>query len=204
MPTLERFVYSALGSASKVSKGKYTRSLHPEAKATIVSYIEAHPTLSQKASLIYPGAYVTNALLSPRLDPSSGKYAVQMALRADIRMPIINPRESTGSFVRALIEDEAPGTKLLAYDSYLTLSEVVDRWSKASGKEAFYVTVTTKDLHEKMGLPWELLDALDAVNEFGYYDGFGLVEPHQLKKKVQTKSFEEWLGEKDWSKELSG
>lgn len=203
VPTLERFVYSALGSVSKGSKGKYTRSMHTDAKGTIVDYIETKPELAQKNSLIYPGAYVENPLLAPRFDPGTRKYAIHMAIREHLKMPIINPRESTGPFVRALIEDEAPGVKLLAYDSYLRMDDVVDRWSRATGKEAAYVFVTTKYLHEKMGLAYEHLDALDAIDEFGYNTGLGLIEPHQLKNKVQTKSFEDWLGEKDWSKELS-
>ncbi|XXG93889.1 hypothetical protein Hte_000138 [Hypoxylon texense] len=203
VPTLERFVYSALGPVARASKGKYTRSMHADAKAEIVDYIETKPELAEKTCLIYPGAYAENPILYPRFDPASGKYTIHMAIKEHLKVPIINPKESMGPFVRALIEDEAPGTKLLAYDSYMTMSDVVDRWSKATGKEASYVVVTTKFLHEKMGLPYELLDALDAVNEFGYNTGLGLIEPHQLKNKPQTKSFEDWLAEKDWSKELS-
>ncbi|KAI1774011.1 hypothetical protein F4818DRAFT_88799 [Hypoxylon cercidicola] len=203
VPTLERFVYSALGSVSKGSEGKYTRSMHTDAKGAVVEYIETKPTLAEKTSLIYLGAYVENRMLSPRFDPSSGKYVIHTAIKEHLKVPIIRPRESTGPFVRALIEDEAPGVKLLAYDCRLTMAEVMDRWSKASGKEAAYIFVTTKELHENMGLPYELLDAFDAVNEFGYNAGLRLIEPDQLKNKVQTKSFEDWLGEKDWSKQLS-
>lgn len=204
VPTLERFIYSALTSFSKSSNGKYTRSMHAEARGQIVEYIETEqPELAKKTSLIYVGVYSSNRLFSPPFDPNSGKYIFTMALKKDFRLPIINPRESIGPFVRALVEDEAPGIHLLAYNSYLTMGEVVDTWSKASGKEGIYVPITTKELHEKMGRPYEVLDGLDAANEFGYTGANAVIEPHQLKSKVHTKSFEDWLKEKDWDKELS-
>ncbi|KAI0012558.1 putative hscarg dehydrogenase [Xylariaceae sp. FL0662B] len=203
VPTLERLVYSALSSVSMESKGKYTRSMHTEAKAKIVEYIETEQAaLAKKTSVIYPGAYVDNPFLTPRFDPDSGKYVFQMALNEDFVMPTINPRESIGPFVRALVEDEDPGVKLLAYDSCLSMGELANRWSKASGKEAAYVPITTKELHEKMGVPYELLDRLDACNEFGYTRINGIIGPHQLKSKVHTKSLDDWLKEKNWEKEF--
>ncbi|KAJ9149882.1 hscarg dehydrogenase protein [Pleurostoma richardsiae] len=205
VPTLERFIYSALAPIAKLSKGRYTRSMHSDAKAHIVDYIEAQqPAVAKKTSLIIPGAYTGNPAVTPRFDPDSGKYVLVTPLRADFRMPIINPRESVGPFVRALVEDEPAGTKLLAYDSYLTFTEMLDKWSKACGKDAVHVTISTKELHEKMGLPYELLDGLDFANEIGTYIGYdGVIEPYQLKTKIQTKSFDDWLKERDWDKDFS-
>jgi len=53
-------------------------------------------------------------------------------------MPIIDPNESTGPFVRVLVEDKDASTKLLAYDakSYLTFGEIIDLCSKTSGQDA--------------------------------------------------------------------
>lgn len=205
VPTLGRLVYSALSPFAKGSKGKYTRAMHSNAKTKIVEYIDnEQPALAKKTSLVYAGAYTENRILHPRLDPGSGKYTFRLPLKEDTRMPIIDPRESVGPFVRALVEDEAPGVKLLAYDSYLSMGEVVSKWSKASGKEAVFVPVTTKEVHEKMGVPYELLDGPDYATEFGYTAGIdNIIEPHQLKSKVQTKSFEDWLKERDWDKVLS-
>lgn len=66
-------------------------------------------------------------------------------------MPIIDAAESTGLFVRALVEDEEAGKRLLAYDSYLTIAEVV-------GKEAAFVEVSIELMHERFGIPVEVLD----------------------------------------------
>ena len=204
VPTLERIVVSSLGSVSKGSGGKYSRSLHPEAKNWIIDYIEhEQPALATKMSVIYLGAYSTNRMLVPTPDQDTGKYKFVLPIHEHKHLPVINPQKSTGLFVRELIEDEAPGIKLLAYDSDLTIGQIVEAWSKASGKEAALVPVTTQDMH-KMGALWEHLDAVDFLNEHDYEANVpGIIRPSQLKTKVETKPFEEWLKERNWDEELA-
>ena len=197
--TLERFVYSAFGSFKKHSKGKYSLSHHIDSKATIVEYIEKEqPDLAKKMSLIYLGAYTSNPLLKPAFESASGKYNFMLP-RKEMMLPIIDAKNSTGTFVRALVEDENVGTKLLAYDSNLSLAEIADLWSRVSGKEASFVEVSIDTMHRQLGIPMEILDALGFLTEFGYTAGIdNIIEPSQLKTKVQTKSFEEWLKDQDW------
>jgi hypothetical protein len=201
VPTLERFVYSSLPPMKRLSGGKYVHSFHWESKAAIVDFIENElPELAKKTSQIYLGAYNTNPLLQPRLDPSNGKYTFVGALGRERRMPIIDPGVSTGPFVRALIETEPAGTKLLAYDSNPNMGEMVDIWSKATGKETILEVTTIEAMHERFKLPMEVLDGVGFINEFGYVGGdTEVVEPDGLRTKVKTKSFEEWMAEKDWS-----
>ncbi|EED21487.1 conserved hypothetical protein [Talaromyces stipitatus ATCC 10500] len=200
VPTLECLVYSALPAMTKSTGGKY-KSHHADSKGAIADYIETElPDLAKKTSFIYLGAYNTNALLSPVLDPSDGKYKYFLPLSKAARMPIINQKESTGLFVKALIEDEAPGTKLLAYDtnSYLTYEQIRDIWSRASGKEADFVTVTVQFMHEKFKTPMELIQSVPALEEYGYTGSMKVIEPGDLKTAVRTKSWEEWMMERDW------
>lgn len=199
VPTLERLVYSALPAITKLTGAKY-RSNHADSKGAVVDYIEAElPDLAQKTSFIYLGAYSTNPLLSPKLDPSDGKYRYFLPLTKAARMPIIDVKESTGLLVRALIEDEAPGTKLLAYDSnsYLTYGEICDIWSKTSGNEADFVTVAVQFLHERMKIPMELISSLPALEEYGYTGSLKVIQPGDLKTAVRTKSWEEWMMGRD-------
>ncbi|RYC64164.1 hypothetical protein CHU98_g2020 [Xylaria longipes] len=205
VPTLERLVYSALGPMNRASNGKYPTSYHWETKAAIVDYIEnEQPDLAKKASFIYIGAYVTNPLLMPQLDPKSGEYRIVINCSGTTRFPITNETQSTGPFVRALVEDEAPGTKLLAYDSYLTIDEAIQTWSRVTGKPAKLISVTLEQMHKLTGLPYEVLWAPSYMEEFGYMVGISNhIEPHQLKKKVTTPSFEEYLKTRDVNQLLS-
>ncbi|KAI1747496.1 NAD(P)-binding protein [Xylaria castorea] len=205
VPTLEKLVYSALGPMNRASNGKYPTSYHWETKAAVVDYIEKEqPELAKKTSFIYIGAYVTNPLLMPKPDPKSGEYSVIINCSGETRFPITNETQSPGVFVRALVEDEAPGTKLLAYDSYLTIDQAVETWSRVTGKPAKLISVTLEQMHQLTGLPHEVLWAPSYLEEFGYMAGISNhIEPHQLKKKVTTPSYEDYLKTRDVNQLLS-
>ncbi|KAI0202419.1 hypothetical protein F4808DRAFT_421559 [Astrocystis sublimbata] len=203
--TLEILVYSALGPMNRASGGKYPTSYHWETKAAIVDYIEnEQPALAKKTSFIYLGAYVTNPHLMPKRDPVSGDYGMIISCSGSTKFPITNETKSTGVFVRALVEEEGPGTKLLAYDSYLTLDEAVGAWSRVTGKQAGLTTVTLEEMHKLTGVPYEVLWAPSYMEEFGYMAGISnYIEPHQLKGKVTTPSYEDYLRTRDVDQLLS-
>ncbi|KAF2482193.1 hypothetical protein BDY17DRAFT_325675 [Neohortaea acidophila] len=186
VPTLERLIVSTLPSVEKASKGKYRRSMHSQAKAWVVDYIvDELPELAKKTSYIILGAYHDNALVLPREDPSSGKYVLALPFEKGHKMPIINAKQSTGRFVRALVEDEQAGKFLLAYDTYPTFEEVVKDWAKVNGKEVMYVKVSIDDIRTKSGLTDEHLEPLAAFAEGASYTAGieGVVEPHHLVNK---------------------
>lgn len=205
VPTLERLIYSALGPMKAASGGKYPTSYHWETKAAIVEYIEKEQAeLAKKTSYIYIGAYATNPLLMPKLDPASRVYQIVVPCSGQTRFPITDETKSTGVFVRALVEDEAPGTKLLAYDSYLTIDQAIEVWSKVTGTSAKLVSLPLEQMHKLTGIPYEVLWGPAFIEEFGYMAGIGgFIEPHQLKNKVTTPSYEEWLQKRDMDKLLS-
>jgi NAD(P)-dependent dehydrogenase (short-subunit alcohol dehydrogenase family) len=195
--TLERLVYSALGPMEKVSNGKF-KTYHWAGKNSIVEYIEnEQPELAKRFSVIYLGAYNTNAFATPTR-MQTGEYAFVLPLSKETRIPIVDPIEATGPFVRVLIEEETPGTKLLAYNesSYLDFESLIDIWTRVTGKKIAFVQTTVEALHAMTGIPLEVLLGAAYLGEFDYCAGVkGIIEPHQLKSKVRTKSFEQWLKE---------
>lgn len=205
-PALERMVYSALGPMKAASDGKYPHAYHWETKASIVNYIEEEqPQVAEKTSYVYIGAYIDNRLLYPKLDTSTGEYSLVLPGKSQTMFPIIDTAQSTGPFVKALIEGEAPGTKLLAYDSYMSVGEVVDVWSRVTGKPARFVGSTIEEMRKLTGLPAEILDGPAFIDEFGYTAGIAnVIGPDALKTKVETRGFEEWLRTKDVQELLDG
>ncbi|KAJ5622441.1 hypothetical protein N7528_005673 [Penicillium herquei] len=208
VPTLERFIYSALGPMNAASGGKYPYSYHWETKAYLVDYIEG-TKLRDVASFIYIGAYLTNQFLYPKLNKDTGEYALVLPASKRTCLPVIDTARSTGPFVRALVEEEEAGTKLLAYDEYLPFEEIISTWSKVTQREAVFVQMDMQDMHEKFGVPIEVLGGPAYLNEFDYCAGVpNVIEPCQLKSRVAVRSFEEslrgldgdiLLGTKDWA-----
>ncbi|KAF4337217.1 hypothetical protein FBEOM_8910 [Fusarium beomiforme] len=197
--TLEKYIYSALGPMKDASKGKYSHCHHWETKAAAVKYIENEmPELAKKTSYIYMAVYATNPFLYPKKDGETGEYVLTVPASENLKLPILDIEGSAGSFVRALVEDESAGTKLLAYDSDLTILEIMNTWSKVTGKKAIFQSMTEEEMHKKTGLPYEVLDGPAYLDEHGYMEGIeGAITPEQLKKPVQTDSFEEYLRKQD-------
>ncbi|KAI0430379.1 hypothetical protein F5Y09DRAFT_356012 [Xylaria sp. FL1042] len=203
--TLELLIYSALGPMNVASKGKYPTSYHWETKAAVVEYIKKEqPNLANKTSFIYLGAYATNAFLMPKPNAENGTYDVIVPCSGKTRFPIIDETKSTGEFVRALVEDEGPGVKLLAYDSYLTIEQAIEAWSKVTGKLAKLTSLSLEETHKLTGVPYEVLWGPAFIEEFGYMAGVdGFIEPFQLQNKLTTPSYEEWLETRNIDKLLS-
>jgi hypothetical protein len=197
IPSLERLIYSALPGATKQSGGKYT-SNHSDSKGTVTEYILNDPVLSKKACFIYLGAYTANAILTPKF--VHGGYNFILPLDKNVKMPIIDPKTSTGPLVHALLEEKV-GTNLLAYDDHLSMEEVAELWSKASRQPAGYMQVPV-DVLLAQGVSKEVLDVFGALVEFGYMGGLEYIEPSQLKERVETKSFGDWLKEQNWNEVL--
>lgn len=197
VPTLERFVYSALGPMNAASGGKYPHSYHWETKAYLADYIQG-TEIGKLSSFIYIGGYLTNQFLYPKFRKEIGGHALVLPASKQTRIPVIDTARSTGPFVKALIEDEAPGTKLLAYDEYLTFEEIINTWSKVTGKQAMFMQMDMQDMHKQFGIPIEVLGGPAFLNEYDYCAGIsGVVEPAQLKSRVDVKSFEESLKDMD-------
>ncbi|KAH8686518.1 hypothetical protein BGZ61DRAFT_355634 [Ilyonectria robusta] len=195
IPGLEIYIYSAFASINAASGGKYTRALHWESKAAAVAFIEKElPELSKKASFIYVGGYYDNLFLHPQLNPENGKYSLVLPTPAELRFGIINAAESTGYYVRALVEEEEPGTKLLAYDDDISIDQALEIWTKVSGTEADFAQMDMQTMHELFGVPLGYLEAAAFVADYGYTAGIeGVITPDQLRTKVKRPSYEEYL-----------
>ncbi|KAH7126138.1 hypothetical protein EDB81DRAFT_860742 [Dactylonectria macrodidyma] len=195
VPGLERYVYSAFTSIKKASEGKYAKALHWEAKAAAVEFVENElPQLAKKSSFIYIGGYYTNPFLLPQRNPENGKYALVLPAPKELQFVIIDAGESTGHYVRALIEDEEPGTKLLAYDDDISIAEAIEVWSKISGEDAEFVQMPMQTMHEQFGVPLGYLEAAAFVADYGYTTGIeGVITPAQLKTRLKRPSYEEYL-----------
>ncbi|ORX34736.1 hypothetical protein BD324DRAFT_683175 [Kockovaella imperatae] len=200
IPTIERYVYSALGPMKRASHGKYTKSFHWETKAAIVDFIcsqhndQELSSLAEKSSLIYVGCFTTNVFLRPQLDPKDGSYKVVYPGPATTTFPIIDPCRSTGPFVRALVEDKAPGARLLACDEELTLKECFDLWSNYTGKSYTFRQVTLEEMHEITGKPYEILHGAAFLAEYEYTAGVPrAIKPEDLKHRPKTDSYEDFV-----------
>jgi hypothetical protein len=69
--TLKHFIWSALPSPKKASKGKYSGIYHFDSKGAITEYIrEKQPQLAEKMSVIYVSFYISNLIMYEMMKPT--------------------------------------------------------------------------------------------------------------------------------------
>lgn len=141
--TLERFVYSSLPDATKLSGGRYTKVWHFDSKAAVEDFVRHDPSmvsagLSQKSSFIHVGVYVDNwtrGSLEMVKDPESDAYYRVQFSDGREKLPFIWIFRDTGPLVKKLVEDVRPGTRLLGVSRMASYREYFSTWAQVLGKQ---------------------------------------------------------------------
>ncbi|WWD18262.1 hypothetical protein CI109_102712 [Kwoniella shandongensis] len=184
---VQHFVWSTLINTSKSTNGKLTHISHFDGKADIEEYIKS---MDLPASYYLPGFYASNlpgSLL--RKDDSTGKYVLNLPVKEDAQIPIVDIEKDTGKFVKAILLNREATLGKYTYGTYayLTPQQVVDGFKEAfpkAGEGATFQPIsdeTYKGVLGNFGMPEpvqvEMLENMLLLNkEFGYYAGADLKE----------------------------
>jgi hypothetical protein len=109
-------------------------------------------------------------------------------LEQDVKVPLLAAEEDTGHFVRELIVTEGAGKNLIAYRAWVTVKEIAESFSGATGLQAEAVTLPKghfpPEMPEEMQL--EFGDNFAYVNEFGYEarNDATVIHPQQVSFRV--------------------
>ncbi|KAH7183924.1 hypothetical protein DER44DRAFT_834986 [Fusarium oxysporum] len=203
--TLDRLVFSTLSHTRKWSNGKYTHNLHFDAKWEGVEYLKAtYPTLDKKTSYLQVGLYVTNwkkglQMARPNKQPD-GTFKLSLPTDGDAPVPLVEPRQDTGKFAKALVQVE-PGKNLLGYGSLISWNEFAALWGKVHGVTCRYERLDRKVLEAAVPgcIGEELADMFEYIGEFGY-DGRDptVVDPENLGIDVPVYTMEEYIKDEEW------
>lgn len=125
----------------------------------------------------------------------SAQYLMILPAKISPKLPVFIPNESTGGFVRALIEDEKPGTKLLAVDWWISYDEGMKTWEKVTGQKAQSMYVPVDVICKTTGLKEEVVEGGAYLAEFPYMcEITDYIEPEKLKNPpAKALPFEEYL-----------
>ncbi|KIW13080.1 hypothetical protein PV08_08267 [Exophiala spinifera] len=210
--TLERFIYSGLPNANKLSGGKYQHVYFYDGKGAAEEYGRTtYPMLWEKTSVLYAGFFLENltgghgGVFCPRLDKArdcligSGREPLTTSI-----FPWYSVVQDTGTLVAALIR-AAPGKKLVGANEWLSLQDLSNLVAQSLGKRIEFVdSVPNLDLGDA-----ELQRAREEM--MGFCIEFGLdggkvdksvVKPDDLGVPVQLEPVKEWIDKQDWEKIL--
>ncbi|OTA92912.1 hypothetical protein M434DRAFT_396039 [Hypoxylon sp. CO27-5] len=206
IPSLQRFVLSALPPVTRLSGGRLPLVRPFDSKWAAVERIEAElPDLWAKASTLLVGYYNSN--IQPKYNASRGRAEIVVPLKADAKLAFIDVDISTGPYARALIVDEPAGTRLIAFDEFRTLAEIAEMLTRATGREFVCVEQTADEALASNGPFGVILSQICTwFQEYGLFgqkvEGWKdkLTWPKDLKTKVPVRSVESWIAEQDWTK----
>jgi hypothetical protein len=81
--TLEIFIFSTLSAAKRISRGKYTKVYHFDAKAKVIDDIKAfHPDLAKKTAAIQLGFFANNWRGPTPIQPSKVQAIKLLAINS--------------------------------------------------------------------------------------------------------------------------
>ncbi|KAJ5208399.1 hypothetical protein N7449_002778 [Penicillium cf. viridicatum] len=172
--TLDRLVFSTLSHTKKWSQGKYIHNLHFDAKWMGVEYLKAtYPALDKKTSYLQVGLYATNwkkglHMARPTKQPD-GTFVLSVPIDGDAPVPMVEARQDTGKFVKALVQVE-PGKNLLGYGNFMSWKEFAALWGKIHGLKCRFERVHREVLEKAVPgcVGEELADMFEYTGEFGY------------------------------------
>lgn len=127
------------------------------------------------------------------------QYLMTLPGRMNTSMPTFIPHVSTGGYVRCLVEDEKPGTKLLAVDWWLNMDEGLRAWERVTNQKAHFLQMSVSLLCRITGIREEVMEGGAFLAEFPYMcEVADWIEPKDLKNPPPVAmTWEEYLRSRD-------
>ncbi|KAK5995259.1 NmrA-like family domain-containing oxidoreductase hkm9-like protein [Cladobotryum mycophilum] len=207
VPQLERFILSSLSNPIKWSHGKYTQIVHFNSKVKAEDHARSkYPDLWKKTSLFQAGYFLSNFVINPITQPIRNEAGVLQFisnLDPNLKLPFIAPEEDSGPIVKALVQESA-GKNIIGYREWLTLREITQLFTEATGESAEPVMLPRGE--SNLPYPPDLKVQLDECwaywNEFGYEarDDPTVIHPQDLDSPPRLDSVINYFTKQDWSK----
>jgi len=206
--TLKHYIWSTLPNGKQLSGGKYNIP-HFEGKNQIDAYIKQNPTLFAKTTFIWNTYYASNLmfpLFTPNFVKTSGKYVWLQPTPASTGVAILgDPTTNVGPFVSGILRRPdltLPGKFVLAKAEDMTQGEILDAWSRATGKPSEYVEISVEAYDrlwpawgKEMGIMLKMWEDLKE-NSWG---GEEVVTKEDLEITQPLTGMEAWVKSADWA-----
>ena len=172
---VQQVIFSSLENVAEITKGKKFAP-HFTDKARIEEYIRTLPVTS---SFIYLAFFYTNLIEFYPPAMKGDTLVFPIYLPEDFRAPFVDPLTATGPAILEIFSnpDRYAGKSLPVIGDILSPQEMVDTFTRVTGKKAAYSSAFTREglLHHfpefasNEGLLKEILGMVQYVVEYGYF-----------------------------------
>ena len=205
--SLKHYIWSTLPNGKALSGGKHIIP-HFEGKNQIDTHIKQNPELLAKTTFLWNTYYASNLtfpMFTPNLLKTSGKYVWLLPTPASTAITILgDPTTNVGPFVSAILrrpELTLPAKFVYAPTEQMTHGEILDAWSRATGKETEYVEVSI-DIFDRLWPMWgkemgTMLKMWEDLKE-NSWGGEALITKEDLGITQPLTGIEAWFKSAKW------
>ncbi|KAF7555568.1 hypothetical protein G7Z17_g2049 [Cylindrodendrum hubeiense] len=191
-----QIIWSSLPNVTKMTSGEITNAKHYDSKAEVEEYIR---TLDIKSMFFMPGWFMQNhlSIMKPQI-MADGTYVFSQPWDTSSLIPLIDIRD-TGKFIApALLDpDLYHGKNFTCATDFYTPMEMVDAWTKATGKTVRFQQVGTGSEYSTLSeaQSMELRKARGLITKYAYFGPTGIADlTWTLKQLTETpRSWEEFI-----------
>lgn len=177
---LERLVVSMVSSTKKSSNGRYNKIWHFDSKADMISYVKStYPDLAMKMSELNMGVFFQAWRFAPITAPrrmDGGVHVLTIPCNPNTPIPLVDPRNDTGPFVRALLTLE-PGIQLYGETALISWNTWLELWGRIMGKKVKFEQVSVELYEGELsktfppGFGTEIGEMYEFMGTYGYNGG---------------------------------
>jgi uncharacterized protein YbjT (DUF2867 family) len=172
---VQHIIFTGLENVDKITKGKKWVP-HFTDKARVEEYIRTLPITS---SFVYLAFFYTNLVeyYQPRMDGDTLVFPIY--LPGDFRAPFVDPLTAAGPAVLEIFDnrDKYAGQSLPAIGDIISPNEMVETFSRVTGKKAAYSSAFTREellghfpsLATMGGFADQAIGMVEYAVEYGYY-----------------------------------
>ncbi|KAF9103127.1 hypothetical protein BGX27_010731 [Mortierella sp. AM989] len=195
-------IFSTLPHAAEISKYKFTKIGHFDAKADVEAYIRYLPI---KSAFFSPCFFMQNfkSIMAPQ-PVGDGTYAIYNVVTPMTELPLIDIVRDGGKFVGAILAEpeKFEGSVMVAATKIYTFAEIAEIMSKATGKTVTYRQIP--EIEYRKHLPPTAADDLIEMMLFYQSSGFSgpqtgeFVERAVRSARGKLTTFEEFLADEHY------
>lgn len=205
--TLQHYIWSTLPNGKLLSAGKHIVP-HFEGKNLIDAYIKQNSALLAKTTFLWNAFYASNLLFpffKPNLVKTSGKYIWLQPTPASTAISILGDATTNiGPFVSGILKRPdltLPGRFVLATTEETTQGELLQAWSRATGKPTEYVEISM-EAYDRLWPMWgkemgSMLKLWEDLKE-NSWGGEEVVTKADLEITEPLTTMEVWFKSADW------
>lgn len=204
---VKHIIFSSLINVKEASKGRLAKVKHFDSKAKIEDYIRS---LDISATFVQPGMYMSSFFNLIRKG-EDGTYTWAHPTPPDeAKLPLFDPLPdlglwnknkpsaehyelicmTVGKYVKIALKNFPgfAGKRIRAAHHYYTSTEMIDQWSKVTGKQLKYAYVPPEQFLSFLPPKGaeELVETLQLMAAPGYYDGADVTEATSLLDESPT------------------